>query len=75
MKKLLFLITTALIILSFNSKAQETQKKKAHWRETGSGWIGFNKPDTTSKTFSLDGKDSLSYKIQSGPARCDLWKD
>jgi len=67
MKKPLIIIIT-LLCLTFNLKGQI---KKAHWRLCGSSFGS----DTTSKTFSLDGKDSLSYKIISGPACCDLWKD
>lgn len=62
MKKLTLIIGLLMAILFASA-----QKKKAHWRESGSGFIGFNITGTTSKTFSLDGKDSLSYKIQSGP--------
>jgi hypothetical protein len=62
MKKII--LTTILLILAICCFGQ-----KQHWR-----YCGYEKwRDTTTKYYSLDGKDSTSYKIVTETCNCSVW--
>lgn len=70
--KTLITTLTLILIVSIGVKAQA---KPERWIENGCGfyYIGIAIPDTINKCFRLEGKDSLTYTVNTSNCNCDFY--